>query len=46
MPDPDAIDAGLLLFVAFVVHQLAGDSANAASAGSAAVIGSSGSYGA
>jgi hypothetical protein len=41
--DPDAIDAGLLLFAAFAVHQLAGDSLNAASSGSAAVA-STGSY--
>jgi hypothetical protein len=33
--DPNAIAPGLLLFAAFAVHQLAGDSLNAASAGSA-----------
>jgi hypothetical protein len=41
--DPHAIDPGLLLFAAFAVHQLAGDSLNAGSAGSAAVA-STGSY--
>ena len=42
--DAQAIDPGLLLFAAFVVHQLAGDSLNAATASSTAVA-SSGSYG-
>jgi hypothetical protein len=41
--DPHAIDPALLLFAAFAVHQLAGDSLNAGSAGSAAVA-STGSY--
>jgi hypothetical protein len=36
LADPAAIEPGLLLFAAFVVHQLAGDSATAASAGSTA----------
>ncbi|HET6172872.1 MAG TPA: hypothetical protein VFD90_09710 [Gaiellales bacterium] len=40
---PHAIDSGLLLFAAFAVHQLAGDSLNAASSGSAAVA-STGAY--
>ncbi|MDX6398958.1 MAG: hypothetical protein QOJ43_2366 [Gaiellaceae bacterium] len=43
LADPHAIDPGLLLFAAFVVHLLAGDSMTAASAGSTAVA-SSGSY--
>jgi hypothetical protein len=41
--DLDAIDPGLLLFAAFAVHQLAGDSLNAASAGSS--VASTGAYG-
>lgn len=43
LADTHAIDSGLLLFAAFAVHQLAGDSLNAASAGSATVA-STGSY--
>lgn len=39
LADPSAIEPGLLLFAAFVVHLLAGDSVNGASAGSAAVMG-------
>jgi hypothetical protein len=37
--ESEPIDAGLLLFAAFVVHQLAGDSGTAASAGSVAATG-------
>lgn len=40
---PAAIDAGLLLFSAFVAHQMAGDSSTAASTGSTAAM--SGSFG-
>lgn len=40
--DPSAIDAGLLLYAAFVVHQLAGDANTAASTGSIAATGSYG----
>lgn len=40
---PAVIDAGVLLFGAFVVHQLAGDSSTAASTSSSATM--SGSYG-
>jgi hypothetical protein len=36
LADPDAIDAGLLLFAAFVVHQLAVSAADSAGAGSSA----------
>ena len=40
--DPDAIESGLLLFTAFVVHQLAVKAANATSASSTAAL--SGTY--
>jgi hypothetical protein len=39
LADPHALDPGLLLFAAFVVHQLAGDSVTAASASSVAATG-------
>jgi hypothetical protein len=41
--DPKAIEPGLLLYAAFVVHQIASDANTAASAGSTAA--ASGSYG-
>jgi hypothetical protein len=40
LADPQAIEPGLLLFAAFVVHQLAGDANTAASTGSVAATGS------
>jgi hypothetical protein len=44
LAEPDAIEPGLLLFTAFVVHQLAVD-ASGSSAGSTAAISSSSSFG-
>jgi hypothetical protein len=43
LAEPPAMDFGLLLFAAFAVHQLAGDSLTAASSSSAAVA-STGAY--
>jgi hypothetical protein len=38
--DPGELDPGLLLYAAFIVHELAGDAATAASTGSVAATGS------
>lgn len=37
LPDLDSVEPGLLLFAAFVVHRLAGDSDSTAAASTAAI---------